>query len=82
MVAGAVDFVAYLALDARSRRVVASVREVVDADGPLVVSNEVFRSDGDGRAVPGVPLRAETLDQLAAASFDPEVMDRPGGWWD
>jgi pilus assembly protein CpaF len=82
MVASAVDFVAYLALDARSRRVVASVREVIDADGPLVVSNEVFRSDREGRAVPGVPLRAETLDQLAAAGFDPEVMNRPGGWWD
>jgi Flp pilus assembly CpaF family ATPase len=82
LVANAVDFVAYLALDTRGRRVVSSVREVVDADGPLVVTNEVFRPDGDGRAIPGVPLRGETLDRLVAAGFDPEVMDRPGGWWD
>ncbi len=82
LVANAVDFVAYLALDTRGRRVVSSVREVVDADGPLVVTNEVFRPDGDGRAMPGVPLRGETLDHLVAAGFDPEVMDRPGGWWD
>src|SRR5207248_5099293 len=66
LVAGALDFVLYLALDAQGHRVVSSIREVVDADGQQVVSNEVFRPSADGRAVPGVPLRAETLDQLVA----------------
>jgi Flp pilus assembly CpaF family ATPase len=82
LVANALDFVVHLALDSRGRRVVSSVREVVDADGQQVVSNEVFRPSADGRAVPGVPLRAETLDRLLAAGFDTAVMDRPEGWWE
>ncbi len=66
----------------RRRRVVSSVREVIDADGQQVVSNEVFRPGEDGRALPGVPLRAETLDHLIGAGFDPGVLDRAGGWWE
>jgi len=59
------------------RRFISSVREVVDAEGQMVVSNEVFRPGPDGRAVPGVPLRSDTLDQLAAVGFDPGLLDRP-----
>ena len=81
LVANAVHFVIFLAQDG-DRRYVASVREVVDAEGPMVVSNEVFRPGPDGRAVPGVPLRHETLDQLAAVGFDPGLLDRPQGWWE
>ena len=54
LVANAVHFVVFLAQDPAGRRFVSSVREVVDADGPMVVSNEVFRPGPDGRAVPGV----------------------------
>jgi pilus assembly protein CpaF len=81
LVANAVHFVIYLAQDGE-RRFVASIREVVDAEGPMVVSNEIFRPGPDGRAVPGVPLRNETLDQLAAVGFDPGLLDRPQGWWE
>jgi pilus assembly protein CpaF len=81
LVANAVHFVIYLAQDG-DRRYVASVREVVDAEGPMVVSNEVFRPGPDGRAIPGVPLRNETLDQLAAVGFDPGLLERPLGWWE
>jgi len=51
-----------------TRRWVASVREVVSADGNLVVSNEVFRPDGiDGTATfAGVPLRPRTSARLDA----------------
>ena len=48
------------------RRVVTSVREVVDADGPMVVSNEIWRPSGSGIAAPGVPMRTETYDELVA----------------
>ncbi len=48
----------------------------------MVTSNEVFRPDQTGRAVPGAPLRHETLDQLAAAGFDPGLLERPEGWWE
>ncbi|HZT66992.1 MAG TPA: ATPase, T2SS/T4P/T4SS family [Acidimicrobiales bacterium] len=81
LVANAVDFVIHLAQDPTGRRFVSSVREVTDADGPMVVSNEVFCPGPDGRAVPGAPLRTETLDQLVEVGFDPDLLDRPGGWW-
>jgi pilus assembly protein CpaF len=81
LVANAVHFVIHLA-QVGERRYVSSVREVVDAEGPMVVSNEIFRPGPDGRAVPGTPLRNDTLDQLAAAGFDPGLMDRPQGWWE
>ena len=81
LVANAVHFVIHLAQDA-DRRFVSSVREVVDAEGPMVVSNEIFRPGPNGRAVPGVPLRNETLDQLAAVGFDPGLLERPQGWWE
>lgn len=82
LVANAVDFVIHLAQDPAGRRFVASVREVLDADGPLVISNEVFRPGPNGRAVPAAPLRTTTLGQLVDVGFDPRLLDRPGGWWD
>jgi pilus assembly protein CpaF len=81
LVASAVHFVVHLA-QVGERRFVDSVREVVDAEGPMVVSNEVFRPGPDGRAVPGAPLRNDTLDELAAAGFDPGLLERPQGWWE
>ena len=81
MVANAVDFVVHLDADARSRRAVSSVREVVDAEGAHISSNEVYRPGPDGRAVPGAPLRSDTLDDLVAAGFDPAAL-RGDGWWE
>jgi Flp pilus assembly CpaF family ATPase len=81
LVANAVDFVIFLAQDSDGSRFVSSVREVVDAEGPMVVSNEVFRPGPDRRAVPGVQFRGETLEQLDAAGFDPGLLDRPSGCW-
>ena len=81
LVANAVSFVIHLA-QVGERRYVDSVREVVDAEGPMVVSNEIFRPGPDGRAVPGVPLRNDTLDELAAVGFDPGLLERPQGWWE
>jgi pilus assembly protein CpaF len=81
LVANAVAFVIHLA-QVGERRFVDSVREVVDAEGPMVVSNEIFRPGPDGRAVPGTPLRNDTLDELAAVGFDPGLLERPQGWWE
>jgi Flp pilus assembly CpaF family ATPase len=81
LVANAVHFVVHLAQDGDCRYV-ASVREVVDAEGPMVVSNEIFRPGPDGRAVPGAPMRDDTLDQLAAVGFDSGLLERPQGWWE
>ena len=79
MVAAAVHFVIHLGWDVGRRRVIGSVREVLDADGTQVVSNEVFRPGPDGRAVAGAPLRSQTLCELEAAGLDVERFGRM--WW-
>jgi pilus assembly protein CpaF len=71
LIAGAVHFVIQLAWDSAGRRCISSIREVVDADGRQVVSNEVYAPGPDRRAVPAVPVRAATLDELAAAGYRP-----------
>jgi pilus assembly protein CpaF len=85
LVAGAIDLVVFIGQrDLRARggphlRQVASIREVVDAEGGAVVSNEVFRPGPDGRAVPGAPVRC--LDDLLVHGYDPAAHDVavPGG---
>ncbi|PPK63363.1 ATPase, T2SS/T4P/T4SS family [Actinokineospora auranticolor] len=83
LVASSVHFVVHLArAEDRRTRVVSSVREVVGADGPQVVSNEVYRPGPDRRARPVAgALRADTLDDLIEVGFDPELLEDPEGWW-
>lgn len=50
-------------------RQVSSVREVVDADGPHVVSNEIWRPGSSGAAVPGAPLQDVTRAELSAHGY-------------
>lgn len=80
LVASAVHFVVHLGWDAQGRRAIDSIREVVDADGTQIVSNEVYRPGPDRRAVPGAPLRTETLDDLVDAGLDVALLrgDRRG----
>ncbi|MER6566331.1 ATPase, T2SS/T4P/T4SS family [Streptomyces sp. NPDC001093] len=79
MVASAVHFVVHLGWDAAGRRVIDSVREVIDADGAQIVSNEVYRPGADGRAVPATPPRTETLNDLVAAGLD--AREAAYQWW-
>ncbi|MEV6445138.1 ATPase, T2SS/T4P/T4SS family [Amycolatopsis sp. NPDC051716] len=83
LVASSVHFVVHLDKAAdRTTRVISSIREVVDADGGTVVSNEVYRPGTDRRARPVAgALRADTLDDLIEAGFDPELLTEPAGWW-
>lgn len=83
LVANALDFVVHLDKPRGhdDKRVVSSIREIVDADDKQIVSNEVFRPGPDLRAVPGAPLRTETMDDLVAAGFQPEAIDRPEWMW-
>ncbi|MFC0531352.1 CpaF family protein [Phytohabitans kaempferiae] len=77
LVGVAVDVVVHLARTPDGTRVISSVREVIGADGPQVTSNEVFRPGQDRRATPAIPLRPATVDEVAAAGFNP---DRLAGW--
>ncbi|MFE1411351.1 CpaF family protein [Streptomyces sp. NPDC058746] len=76
LVASAVHFVVHVGWDAHGRRAIDSVREIVDADGAQIVSNEVFRPGSDGRAVLGAPVRTETLEDLVAAGLDEYALRR------
>jgi pilus assembly protein CpaF len=62
---------------ARSRRArfITSVREIVDAEGVQVISNEIYRPGRDRRAVPSAPLRPDTVQELKRFGYEPV---RPG----
>lgn len=62
----------------RRRRFVSSVREIIDAEGLQVVSNEILRPGPGRRAVPAAPLRSSTAEELAAWGFDPGSLHRMG----
>jgi len=55
----------------RRERFIPSVREVVDAEGLQIISNEIFEPGPNGRAVPGAPLRSSTLDELISYGYEP-----------
>lgn len=80
LVANAVHFVVHVELHGGTRRVT-SVREVIDADGSRIMSNEVFAPGFDGRAVPAFPMSDASCDLLEEAGFDPSLLDKQGGWW-
>jgi len=77
LIAGAIHFVIQLAWDASGNRCVSSVREITDADGRQVASNEVWAPGPDRRAVPAVPVRAATMEELAAAGYRPRPWQAP-----
>ncbi len=81
-IAEGLDLVVQLRLTPDGQRFVTSVREVVDADGEQVASNEILRPGPDGRAVPGAPMSTERLELLAYHGFDPALLHRATGWWD
>ena len=60
------------------RRFVSSVREVVDAEGVQVVSNEVYRPGRDRRAEAASPLRQDTLQDLRRFGYEPTGIERFG----
>ncbi|MCM3883130.1 CpaF family protein [Frankia sp. R82] len=81
LIASAIHVVVHLAepRGERGRRVVSSVREVVDADGTQIVTNELYRPGPDRRGLPAAPPTGELLDDLIDVGFDPDVLSQ--GWW-
>ena len=60
------------------QRFVSSVREVVDAEGVQVISNEIFRPGPDRRAVAASPVRPETMRELRQFGYEPSTSDAFG----
>jgi len=69
-----------MSFPARSRRArfITSVREIVDAEGVQVISNEIYRPGPDRRAVPSAPLRPETVAELQRFGYEPARPGYPG----
>lgn len=82
MVANALDLVVHLAVTDTGQRAVTSVREVVDADGDRVVTNELYAPGPDGRALPAYPPTDFTLQRLERAGFDRSWLSPHRGDWD
>jgi pilus assembly protein CpaF len=80
LVANAVHLVVHIGW-VNGRRVVTSIREVVDVDGPKLVSNEIFQPGHDGRAVPGFPIRDDTMHRLQQHGFEAQLLANREGWW-
>jgi len=92
LIAGSIHFVVHVDLgDAAAMgqratgpgprlRHVASVREVVDAEGAMIVSNEIWKPGPDGCARPATPLRDVTAVALAAAGHDSRRFARGRSW--
>ena len=75
LVANAIDLVVFVDQQDPTRghgrrRFVSSVREVVGADGSMVMSNEVFAPGEDGTAVPSAPMSDRRMSRLAAVGFE------------
>ena len=62
------------------RRFISSIREVVDAEGTQVISNEIYAPGDDRRAMVGSPLRPQTLHELVRFGFEPATGMQSVGW--
>ena len=68
VIASAVHLVVHLELRDGRRRIT-SVREVVDADGPRIISNEIFQSSSDGELDSPFPMTADLRDLLCGFGY-------------
>lgn len=71
LLASALHFVVYVDNSSGIRRV-RSIREVVDADGSQIVSNELFATNVDGRCQSAYPMQEKTRRLLAEHGFEPD----------
>ncbi|MGH9153140.1 MAG: CpaF family protein [Acidimicrobiales bacterium] len=79
LAAAAIDLVVFIAKKGNDRYV-ASVRQVVSASGPAVVTNELYEPGPDDRAVPAMPIPVHLADELALQGWDPTGHRPSGGW--
>ena len=76
LVGSAVHMVVHLDATPQGERRVSSVREVVGSDGAQVLSNEIYRSDGQGAAPPS----PHTTHALQEHGFDPALLMGEAAW--
>ena len=69
LLSSALHLVVYISNTGSDRRV-ASVREVVDCDGPNIISNEIFALNSQGELLQTFPLREATRELLSVFGYD------------
>ena len=82
LLANALHLVIHIELVNGQRRI-SSIREVVDSDGPRIVSNELFVANGSGLAAAAYPMTSELRDLLASHGYDDAVnapLQTAGAW--
>ncbi|MBB5435206.1 CpaF family protein [Nocardiopsis composta] len=80
LIASAVHLVVHIASGPHGARRVASIREVVGAEGAQVASNEIYRRTGGEPGALVVPPGPATATALAACGFD-SAREYAGGAW-
>lgn len=78
VIANAVHLVVHIELTGGVRRI-SSVREVVDADGPRIISNEIFEARDGGTAEVAYPMTGELRELLLEFGFDSSSSTRLRG---
>ncbi len=79
LAAAAIDFTVFVQRDRTGHRVVSSIREVRGYDNGMVMTNELFGADPDGRAVPtGIPVSEQRGPRLRDVGFDPRWLVQAG----
>ena len=73
VIANAVHVVVHIEI-VDGRRRITSIREVVDADGPRIVSNEIFRSVDDGPATLAFPMTGDLREVLEHHGYSSSVV--------
>jgi Flp pilus assembly CpaF family ATPase len=71
LVASAVNVIIQLGRDREGKRVVSSLREVCGHEDAMLITNELYAPDNEGRARHCTPLRPQSIERLAAAGVDP-----------
>lgn len=84
LVGGAQPFIVHVALqdtgETRARYVAGVVEVCGIGEGGRVATNEIYRADPDGRAVPTGTLPAR-IEELASVGFDRAWLEHPAGAW-
>jgi hypothetical protein len=82
LLANALHLVIHIELVNGQRRI-SSIREVVDSDGPRIVSNELFVANGNGMAEAAFPMTSDLRELLANHGYDDSVnaqLQSAGSW--
>lgn len=79
LASAAIDLVVFITKKGNDRYV-SSVRQVVGASGPTVITNELFEPGPNGRAVPAMAVPVDLAEELADVGWDAASHGWNPGW--